>query len=73
MGFRCLFLVFLKAFSKYFTVIFKKFVIYFVYVAQKKAVNQTSPVAASKTQDNLRQPQLTSLVSNTLSGQLRSF
>lgn len=73
MGFRCLFLVFLKAFSKYFTVIFKKCVIYFVYVAQKKAVNQTSPVSASKTQDNLRQPQLSSLVSNTLSGQLRSF
>ncbi|XP_053793545.1 BRD4-interacting chromatin-remodeling complex-associated protein-like isoform X3 [Vidua chalybeata] len=36
---------------------------------QKKAVNQTSPVSASKTQDNLRQPQLTSLLSNTLSGQ----
>nr|XP_005483124.1 BRD4-interacting chromatin-remodeling complex-associated protein-like [Zonotrichia albicollis]XP_014119884.1 BRD4-interacting chromatin-remodeling complex-associated protein-like [Zonotrichia albicollis]XP_014119885.1 BRD4-interacting chromatin-remodeling complex-associated protein-like [Zonotrichia albicollis]XP_014119886.1 BRD4-interacting chromatin-remodeling complex-associated protein-like [Zonotrichia albicollis]XP_026646848.1 BRD4-interacting chromatin-remodeling complex-associated pro len=36
---------------------------------QKKAVNQTSPVSASKTQDNLRQPQLTNLLSNTLSGQ----
>ncbi|XP_066172223.1 BRD4-interacting chromatin-remodeling complex-associated protein-like isoform X3 [Sylvia atricapilla] len=36
---------------------------------QKKAVNQTSPVSASKTQDNLRQPQLTSLLGNTLSGQ----
>ncbi|NXY87599.1 BICRL protein, partial [Alcedo cyanopectus] len=36
---------------------------------QKKSVNQTSPVSASKTQDNLRQPQLTSLLSNTLSGQ----
>ncbi|XP_005015354.1 BRD4-interacting chromatin-remodeling complex-associated protein-like isoform X1 [Anas platyrhynchos] len=36
---------------------------------QKKAMNQTSPVSASKTQDNLRQPQLTSLLSNTLSGQ----
>ncbi|KAM7060838.1 BRD4-interacting chromatin-remodeling complex-associated protein-like isoform 3-T5 [Acridotheres tristis] len=36
---------------------------------QKKAVNQTSPVSASKTQDSLRQPQLTSLLSNTLSGQ----
>ncbi|NWS93672.1 BICRL protein, partial [Mionectes macconnelli] len=36
---------------------------------QKKAVNQTSPVSASKAQDNLRQPQLTSLLSNTLSGQ----
>uniref|UniRef100_A0A8C3R2L7 BRD4 interacting chromatin remodeling complex associated protein like n=1 Tax=Cyanoderma ruficeps TaxID=181631 RepID=A0A8C3R2L7_9PASS len=36
---------------------------------QKKAANQTSPVSASKTQDNLRQPQLTSLLSNTLSGQ----
>uniref|UniRef100_A0A8C6ZRE7 BICRA like chromatin remodeling complex associated protein n=1 Tax=Nothoprocta perdicaria TaxID=30464 RepID=A0A8C6ZRE7_NOTPE len=37
--------------------------------AQKKSMNQTSPVSASKTQDNLRQPQLTSLLSNTLSGQ----
>ncbi|NXN42055.1 BICRL protein, partial [Rhinoptilus africanus] len=36
---------------------------------QKKAMSQTSPVSASKTQDNLRQPQLTSLLSNTLSGQ----
>ncbi|KAM9564741.1 BRD4-interacting chromatin-remodeling complex-associated protein-like isoform 9-T10 [Guaruba guarouba] len=36
---------------------------------QKKSLNQTSPVSASKTQDNLRQPQLTSLLSNTLSGQ----
>ncbi|NXX48883.1 BICRL protein, partial [Tricholaema leucomelas] len=36
---------------------------------QKKTMNQTSPVPASKTQDNLRQPQLTSLLSNTLSGQ----
>ncbi|XP_010155480.1 PREDICTED: GLTSCR1-like protein, partial [Eurypyga helias] len=35
----------------------------------KKAMNQTSPVSALKTQDNLRQPQLTSLLSNTLSGQ----
>lgn len=73
MKFRCLYHTFLKAFSKYFTVIFKKFVLYFMYVPQKKAVNQTSPVSASKTQDNLRQPQLTNLLSNTLSGQLRSF
>ncbi|NXN12697.1 BICRL protein, partial [Indicator maculatus] len=36
---------------------------------QKKTLNQTSPVSALKTQDNLRQPQLTSLLSNTLSGQ----
>ncbi|NXG45594.1 BICRL protein, partial [Psilopogon haemacephalus] len=36
---------------------------------QKKTMNQTSPVPASKAQDNLRQPQLTSLLSNTLSGQ----
>ncbi|KAM9564733.1 BRD4-interacting chromatin-remodeling complex-associated protein-like isoform 2-T2 [Guaruba guarouba] len=35
----------------------------------QKSLNQTSPVSASKTQDNLRQPQLTSLLSNTLSGQ----
>lgn len=73
MNYRCSFLVFLKAFGKYFTVIFKKFVLYFMYVPQKKTVNQTSPVSASKTQDNLRQPQLTNLLSNTLSGQLRSF
>ncbi|NXC39863.1 BICRL protein, partial [Penelope pileata] len=37
--------------------------------SQKKAMNQTSPVSASKAQDSLRQPQLTSLLSNTLSGQ----
>ncbi|NXO03899.1 BICRL protein, partial [Rhinopomastus cyanomelas] len=36
---------------------------------QKKTMNQTSPVSASKTPDNLRQPQLTTLLSNTLSGQ----
>ncbi|NXH20616.1 BICRL protein, partial [Bucco capensis] len=36
---------------------------------QKKTMNQTSPISASKTQDNLRQPQLTSLLSSTLSGQ----
>ncbi|KYO43670.1 GLTSCR1-like protein isoform A [Alligator mississippiensis] len=37
--------------------------------AQKKIMNQTSPVSASKSQDSLRQPQLTSLLSNTLPGQ----
>ncbi|XP_067421136.1 BRD4-interacting chromatin-remodeling complex-associated protein-like [Emydura macquarii macquarii] len=37
--------------------------------AQKKGMNQSSPVSASKSQDSLRQPQLTGLLSNTLSGQ----
>ncbi|XP_061334810.1 BRD4-interacting chromatin-remodeling complex-associated protein-like isoform X1 [Pezoporus flaviventris] len=35
----------------------------------QKSLNHTSSVSASKAQDNLRQPQLTSLLSNTLSGQ----
>ncbi|XP_006122149.1 BRD4-interacting chromatin-remodeling complex-associated protein-like [Pelodiscus sinensis] len=37
--------------------------------AQKKVMNQSSPVSASKSQDSLRQPQLTGLLSNTLPGQ----
>ncbi|KAM7172085.1 BRD4-interacting chromatin-remodeling complex-associated protein-like isoform 1-T1 [Macrochelys suwanniensis] len=37
--------------------------------AQKKVMNQSSPVSASKSQDSLRQPQLTGLLNNTLPGQ----
>lgn len=75
LNFRChlCFFRLLKALHKYLTVVFCLFVCFLMYVAQKKGMNQTSPVSALKTQDNLRQPQLTSLLSNTLSGQLRSF
>lgn len=60
---------FVKAFSKYFSCLF----LFLMHVPQKKGMNQTSPVSASKAQDNLRQHQLSSLLSNTLSGQPWSF
>lgn len=61
--------LFVKAFSKYFSFLF----LFLMHVPQKKGMNQTSPVSASKAQDNLRQHQLSSLLSNTLSGQPWSF
>lgn len=61
--------LFVKVFSKYFGFLF----LFLMHVPQKKGMTQTSPVSASKAQDNLRQHQLSSLLSNTLSGQPWSF
>lgn len=61
--------LFVKALSIYFSFLF----LFLMHVPQKKGMNQTSPVSASKAQDNLRQHQLSSLLSNTLSGQPWSF